>query len=239
MWPKLAGKLAASWPVFGLLSVRTLLLYVCMHTSACRKPARKQEGEQVKTATLLRRFLGPVLIGATAVIPQSAQADNGGPPSAQSVAQQAQGPINVPQTTAPPGVYVHHPPGTQGTPHVYHDRAWYAAQQAVSQLSTTATTSCPSNFNGGDCYRLNYHNSGRVLQAGTYAFNIFWQPYNPTSYNWFDWRLNTYFSDINGTGYYGNLTQYYQLSPNNVLRIHPESFSIGRKLARHIHALSE
>jgi hypothetical protein len=49
------------------------------------------------------------------------------------------------------------------------------------------------------------------MEQGAHAYDIFWEPYNPTSYSWYNWRLDTLFPDISQTGYFGDLTQYCDL----------------------------
>jgi len=52
---------------------------------------------------------------------------------------------------------------------------------------------------------------GTVQYGGTYAYNIFWEPPGSgVNYSSYNADNNALMSDENSTGYYGNLTQYYQ-----------------------------
>jgi len=59
---------------------------------------------------------------------------------------------------------------------------------------------------------------GTVQYNGTYAYNIFWEPSNSgVSYSTYNTDMNNLMSDENQTGYYGNLTQYYQEDTNGTV----------------------
>jgi hypothetical protein len=68
---------------------------------------------------------------------------------------------------------------------------------------------------GGSTGLLTYHN-GYVDTGGTYAYDIFWEPSNASNYSTYNSRMNSFFGDINGTGYYNDLTQYYEISGDAV-----------------------
>jgi hypothetical protein len=60
---------------------------------------------------------------------------------------------------------------------------------------------------------LNYY-GGPVDQYGTDALNVFWEP-NGSNWGGYNGYMDTFYNDISnngtGTGYYGNLTQYYDV----------------------------
>lgn len=78
----------------------------------------------------------------------------------------------------------------------------------------TANGPQPASLCGqSGCPKLAYDPGGQVQYDGTHAYNIFWQPYGS---GWATFRqfMNNFYNGISnsglGTGYYGDLTQYYQ-----------------------------
>jgi hypothetical protein len=57
---------------------------------------------------------------------------------------------------------------------------------------------------------VTFNPSGKVLYHGTRAWNIYWHPGGPSGWGVFDGHLSSFVGDMSGSGYYGNLTQYYQ-----------------------------
>lgn len=80
-----------------------------------------------------------------------------------------------------------------------------AADKAILQSTTSPFAISQTN-------PVVFHN-GYVLEPGTQAYNVFWEPWDPNSYSWYNWKMNVFFGDINQSQYYNNLTQYYDMSP--------------------------
>jgi hypothetical protein len=62
-----------------------------------------------------------------------------------------------------------------------------------------------------------------VMEAGTYAYNTFWEPQDSGTWSTYNSDMSRFTTDINQTGYYGNLTQY----DDNYIHIQNHSESDG------------
>lgn len=171
-----------------------------------RRPASSNsfllKGQILFNSALVAIALGAAMATMPVVLPLDARAQSAGP-TAQPLGPDRQpiGPTNIPQTTRPPGIYRYPKPGqpTVMPPHITYSKS---LRSATPRGGSTVTPSTIPNTTP-----LSWHN-GWEMTGGTYAFNIFWEPYNPSSYSWYNWRMNVFFGDINQTNYYGDLTQY-------------------------------
>jgi hypothetical protein len=92
-----------------------------------------------------------------------------------------------------------------------------AANDGITPDSLCGQSGCP---------QLTYTAGGQVQYDDTHAYNIFWQPYG-SGWSTFRSQVNTFFNDISnngaGTGYYGDLTQYYQTDASGGEQtVHPQ-----------------
>lgn len=109
-----------------------------------------------------------------------------------------------------PVVQIHPRPGQPLTgAHPYYTAAYLQGHPNPYQHPSSSGNVIPLTSNN-----LNYY-GGPVDHYGTDAMNILWQPYGGSTWNTYNGYMNQLYSDItnsgSGTGYYGNLTQYYDV----------------------------
>lgn len=111
-------------------------------------------------------------------------------------------PWDVPERVLPPQRFEHAKAGEKwGHNPIYapgHDFGLVGPPVPASTCCVTPASTNPLQYRGG-----------YVDEGGTYAYNVFWQPTSFSNQSTYNQRANYFFSDINGTSYYNDLTQYY------------------------------